>query len=494
MKRVTLMPEKTHPQRWKKTASNPLGTGGNANVFQVTEEGGNGQPYALKELVNLKAVDRFAKEVSNLKSLQGHPNIVPLIDSYLPDTVSKKNRPFIVMPLAAETLQARIDSGKYYNNTQEALPAFLTLCRAVSHLHANGKSHRDLKPANILFNPGGTLWLADLGLALDIETCEADRLTSTKEQIGSRYYLAPELRNGRNLDADHRPADVYGLGKILYVMLAGTHLLFDRESYKEPGYNLINVHNDVKYRLVNALFDRMILESPQLRASIDSLIQDVTTVICSLDAPDPQPETASGAIALIAAQLERDAETAARRKASASRDTQVAYVSSIAALIQNSLQTNRDVAELSQKIQADFNVTVGQNDSVMEISNPGIFQHLSNLGYQPPMLDLHDYRPLCIALCITPLRHVLGRYPLLRLGFCVAPLKERPVVYAYLWKSNVVQGHWFDVCEPDLLRESFWKAEDEYGSLALKEQVRGKIRQLVPLILRELVKVTSKIS
>lgn len=64
-------------------------------------------------------------------------------------------------------------------------------------------------------------------VVLDFGLCyftdEEERLTETMEQVGSRFYMAPELESGRAGSVTAK-ADVYSLGKILYYLLSGRHL------------------------------------------------------------------------------------------------------------------------------------------------------------------------------------------------------------------------------------------------------------------------------
>jgi hypothetical protein len=50
-------------------------------------------------------------------------------------------------------------------------------------------------------------------------TCQ--RLTETAEQIGSRFYIAPENERGFNPEVDQRPADLHAFGKLAWVLLSG---------------------------------------------------------------------------------------------------------------------------------------------------------------------------------------------------------------------------------------------------------------------------------
>jgi serine/threonine protein kinase len=120
----------------------------------------------------------------------------------------------------------------------EALAIFIKICETISYIHENNIVHRDLKPDNIVLHNGQPI-IIDFGLCFNLENkldSEDDniddnfRLTETVEQIGSRYYIPPELETGR-LENVSIKSDSYTLGKILYFLLTGKN--FARENYED---------------------------------------------------------------------------------------------------------------------------------------------------------------------------------------------------------------------------------------------------------------------
>jgi WD40 repeat protein len=105
--------------------------------------------------------------------------------------------------------------------TRAAAQCVAKIADAVQHAHDHGVLHRDLKPPNILLDFEGEPHITDFGIArrieLDGELGNAP-LTQTGQLLGSPGYAAPEQALFGNADVR---TDVYGLGAILYHLLAG---------------------------------------------------------------------------------------------------------------------------------------------------------------------------------------------------------------------------------------------------------------------------------
>ncbi len=192
--------------------------GGQAQIFRATDEAGT--QLAIKRLTNLGRRSRFDREVATMRRLieEGCTAIPPVLGSS-----STEDLAFYWMPFyESGSLQTRLDG----NEVEDRLALCAELVSAVDEIHSRGVAHRDLKPANILFDESDVALLADFGLCLP---GDADRHTEVNEQAGPRFYIAPELRDGRQDKADHRSADLYSLAKIMWCVLARRSLPFDRE-------------------------------------------------------------------------------------------------------------------------------------------------------------------------------------------------------------------------------------------------------------------------
>ena len=114
------------------------------------------------------------------------------------------------------------------------LQAFVSICRTVGYAHSRGVIHRDLKPANIILGGFGEVIVLDWGLAKMINhpnasedkpsVCAVEEVwtdaTSDGQLLGTLAYMAPEQAVGQT-DLVDNITDVYGLGSILFEILAG---------------------------------------------------------------------------------------------------------------------------------------------------------------------------------------------------------------------------------------------------------------------------------
>ena len=152
--------------------------------------------------------DRFLVEARVLASLQ-HPHLVPVYDY-----VEHEGRCMLVMELLTggsigELLRRR------QLDAPSACVAVLLALSGLGHAHAAGVLHRDVKPDNLLLSAGGTLKVADFGVALVL----GDRSAAVGDQVlGSPAYMAPEQLTGVSVGP---AADVYSTATVLYELLSG---------------------------------------------------------------------------------------------------------------------------------------------------------------------------------------------------------------------------------------------------------------------------------
>ena len=228
--------------------------GGQGLVYLVVDSARDRKgKYVLKKLKDPKRRERFVRDVDSLLKLAPSEYIVPIVDFSVDDP---KNS-WYVMPKANRNLEVAVQDGDV--DMDLALRFFEHICRGVRDAHCAGIIHRDLKPANILLFDD-IAKVADFGLAFDHDD---PRLTPSAEVVGPRFFMAPELEDGRLKDVSTR-TDVYSMGKLLYFLL--THgVTFAREKHLSREYNLESKAFDPRAKLFEPLLNKSITRYPHDR-------------------------------------------------------------------------------------------------------------------------------------------------------------------------------------------------------------------------------------
>ena len=201
-----MVPSRRFGDRWE--VIEPIGEGGQSHVYIVRDVRGEypGQ-LVVKRLRNLKRLGRFEREINTVQQLD-HRAIAPIIDYSL-----KEPAFFVTKHYSGGVLTDHVPLPPL-----KALELFIQICDIIAYAHTRGVIHRDLKPDNIVLDEVGSPVVIDFGLCYLEE--DERRLTATMEQVGSRFYMAPELEAGR-IEKVTDKTDSYGLGKILYFLLSG---------------------------------------------------------------------------------------------------------------------------------------------------------------------------------------------------------------------------------------------------------------------------------
>jgi eukaryotic-like serine/threonine-protein kinase len=192
-----------------------LGRGGMGVVFKA-------QQAALNRMVALKVVKagrlaseaeliRFQNEAEAVAQLD-HPHIVPIYE-----VGECRGQHFFSMKLISGTsLDRRAEH--FASDPRATAKLVAVVAKAVHHAHQRGILHRDLKPANVLVDEMGEPHVTDFGLAKRLEGSQ--EATHSGALLGTPSYMSPEQASGSR-GAISTATDVYGLGTILYALLAG---------------------------------------------------------------------------------------------------------------------------------------------------------------------------------------------------------------------------------------------------------------------------------
>ena len=195
-----------------------LGAGGMGVVYRATDER-LGREVALKFLAPQLHADagaraRLLQEARAVAALD-HPHVATVHD------VGETPEGALYLAMAyyrGETLAEVVARGPV--DPAEAVVLGIQIAEGLAAAHRAGVVHRDVKPANILVVPEGGPGGGPCAVVLDFGIAKTDdvALTRTGQSVGTALYMAPEQVRGEPADAR---ADVWGLGVVLYEMLAG---------------------------------------------------------------------------------------------------------------------------------------------------------------------------------------------------------------------------------------------------------------------------------
>ena len=198
-----------------------LGTGGMGVVYAAARaDGAYQQRVAIKLLRasnhTAQEARRMVRERQLLAQLD-HPNIARLLDG----GTTAQGAPYLVMEyVQGEAIDTYCRAHKL--TLRERVALVRGVCAAVQSAHQLLLIHRDIKPANILVTPDGTPKLLDFGIARLLEANAEDAPLDAAQVTGlvfSPRYASPEQMRVQSVTV---ATDVYGLGILLYELLAGT--------------------------------------------------------------------------------------------------------------------------------------------------------------------------------------------------------------------------------------------------------------------------------
>ena len=169
------------------------------------------------ELATAETVQRFRNEAAAAARLD-HPNIVSVYEIGEHETQHYFSMRLVLGRRNIATWAKSLPLSATERAAQLAA-VMAKVARAVAFAHERGVLHRDLKPSNILVDENGEPQVTDFGLAKLVSEQDSG-LTLSIQMLGSPSYMAPEQADGRHGDVT-TATDVYGLGAVLYELLAG---------------------------------------------------------------------------------------------------------------------------------------------------------------------------------------------------------------------------------------------------------------------------------
>jgi hypothetical protein len=202
--------------------------GGGGRILRALDQR-LGRDVALKVPLDPEGETRLVQEAAVTARLE-HPAIVAVHDAGR----LRDGRAFFAMKLVAgRSLRDVVTATQSIAERLALLPSIAAVADALAYAHAQGVIHRDVKPHNVLVGAFGETALIDWGLAkftggeltgTSPALSSSSEITQAGTVLGTPAFMPPEQARGE--PADMR-ADVFGLGALLYFVLAGRPPLSD---------------------------------------------------------------------------------------------------------------------------------------------------------------------------------------------------------------------------------------------------------------------------
>jgi len=177
---------------------------------------------------------------------------------------------------------------------EQILKWFVQAIMSLKYLHDRHILHRDLKPQNFFLSKEGDLMVGDFGIAKVLDCT----LAVAKTQIGTPYYLSPELCQEKPYTT---PSDVWAMGCILYEMCA-LKVPFDGSSIAKLVQNIVKGQVPTApssySQNIRQLVTDMLNRDPNRRPSCDDILAKpfIQAVVDKLNAQGAAQEQAAAPV------------------------------------------------------------------------------------------------------------------------------------------------------------------------------------------------------
>ncbi|KAI4323361.1 hypothetical protein L6164_022974 [Bauhinia variegata] len=253
-----------------------IAEGGFSCVYLARDAVHLSKQYALKHIIcnDEESLELVKKEISVLKSLRGHPNIVTLYAHTIFD-MGRTKEAFLVMEFCEKSLVNVLESrGSGYFDENQVLLIFRDVCNAVFAMHCQSPpiAHRDLKAENLLLSSDGLWKLCDFGsTSTNHKRFEKPEEMGIEEDNIRKYttpaYRAPEMWDLFLRELINEKVDIWALGCLLF-RICYFKSAFDGES---------------KLQVLNGNY--RIPDLPKYSSSVTDLIRDMLQA-----KPDDRPD------------------------------------------------------------------------------------------------------------------------------------------------------------------------------------------------------------
>lgn len=243
---------------------------GDYRLLKLLGKGGMGVVYKARQLSLARSVavkilpaelsqhenslKRFFREGKVLAKLE-HPNIVQVLQAAQDGDTYYLAMEYVRGRTLREVLKKE---GRF--EVKRAVDIARQIAEALDTAHEHEVIHRDIKPGNIMLDRSGRVRVLDFGLAKVVSEISSE-LTATGAFLGSPRYMAPEQWRGEPVTPQ---TDIYGLGVVLYEMLAG-----------EPPFRG-ETPQSLMHEILEGHFPAPSFKNPDVTTALDRIVLDMT--------------------------------------------------------------------------------------------------------------------------------------------------------------------------------------------------------------------------
>ncbi|CAL9003923.1 unnamed protein product [Prunus brigantina] len=281
---------------------NAIAEGGFSCVYLARDAVHVSKQYALKHIIcnDEEMLELVMKEISVMKLLRGHPNVVTLHAHTFLD-MGRTKEALLVMEFCDKSLVNVLESrGAGFFDEKQALAIFRDVCNAVFAMHSQSPpiAHRDLKAENLLLGSDGLWKLCDFGsISTNHKRFERPEEMGIEEDNIRKHttpaYRAPEMWDLFRRELINEKVDIWALGCLLF-RICYFKSAFDGESKLQILNGNYRIPELPKYSsFITDLIRDMLQSSPDDRPDITQVwfrVNEQLPVGLQKSLPDRQPE------------------------------------------------------------------------------------------------------------------------------------------------------------------------------------------------------------